>query len=250
VDSSVFPNVNEHIPLNLYEKIIRELAEVEYSGMSLYSAFGEPLLYKNIEDVLKTSKQYCPNVRNKTVTDGDFVTPAKLQPLFEAGLDTLLISLYDGSEQMGIFQAIIDDVGLRDTQVILRKICLPPEEHDKITLSNRAGMVNMPEVEIGTLTEPLRHSCFYPFYQVFMNYDGAVLFYPHDWIKKIIVGNLNNSTVHQLLNSGVIHRVRRNLASDDQNFAPYDSCDVDGTLMGRPHFEQWIKYYKSQGTPS
>ncbi|MCH8898257.1 MAG: hypothetical protein IIC33_08190 [Chloroflexi bacterium] len=86
----VYPNVNEHIPVELYEKTMKELAEVDYDGMILYSAFGEPLLYKNIEAVLEISKQYCPNVRNETVTDGDFVTTAKLRSLFSAGLDTLL----------------------------------------------------------------------------------------------------------------------------------------------------------------
>ena len=158
-DPSVYPNVNEHISLDLYEKIMRELSEVEYSGMILYSAFGEPLLYKNIEAVLKISKEYCPNVRNETVTDGDFVTPAKLQSLFAAGLDTLLISLYDGPEQMDVFQAMIDEVGLSDTQVVLRKRWLPPEEHYGITLSNRAGMVNIPEVGISALAEPLQRPC-------------------------------------------------------------------------------------------
>jgi len=249
-DPSVYPNVNEHISLDLYEKIMRELSEVEYSGMILYSAFGEPLLYKNIEAVLKISKEYCPNVRNETVTDGDFVTPAKLQSLFAAGLDTLLISLYDGPEQMDVFQAMIDEVGLSDTQVVLRKRWLPPEEHYGITLSNRAGMVNIPEVGISALAEPLQRPCFYPFYQVLVNYDGAVLLCPHDWGKEIIVGNLNDSTIHDLWDSKIMRRTRRNLANSDRNFAPCKTCDVDGTLMGRPHFEQWIKYYKSQGTPS
>ena len=41
----VYPNRNEHIPVELYEKIMGELAEVEYKGLILYSAFGEPLLY-------------------------------------------------------------------------------------------------------------------------------------------------------------------------------------------------------------
>ena len=248
VNPEVYPNVNEHIPLELYEKIMCELAEVEYDGMILYSAFGEPLLYKNLEAVLELSKQYCPKVRIETVTDGDFVTPAKLTTLFSAGLDTLLISLYDSPDQVDEFQAMMDEVGLSDTQVVLRKRWLPPEEHYGITLSNRAGMVDMPEVGVAALKQPLQRPCFYPFYQVLVDYDGAVLLCPHDWGKKLVVGNLNRSTIHELWDSPVMRRTRRNLANSDRNFAPCNVCDVDGTMMGRSHFDQWMKYYDNQTT--
>lgn len=250
VDPSVYPNVNEHIPLKLYEKIMGELAEVDYDGMILFSAFGEPLLYKNLETVIQLSKQYCPKVRIESVTDGDFVTPGKLQSLFSAGLDTLLISLYDGPEQVETFEGMRKEVGLSDTQVVLRKRWLPPEEHYGITLSNRAGMVEIPDVGVGALAEPLQRPCFYPFYQVLVNYDGAVLLCPHDWGKKLIVGNLNHSTIHELWDSRVMRRTRRNLANSDRNFAPCNVCDVDGTMMGRPHFEQWMKYYEAQASKS
>ena len=240
----VYPNRNEHIPVELYEKIMGELAEVEYKGLILYSAFGEPLLYKNIEILLRLSKQYCPNVRNETVTDGDFVTPDKLRSLFDAGLDTLLISMYDGPEQEEYFTNMKNEVGLSDKQIVLRKRWLPPEEHYGITLSNRAGMIDLPEVGLGPIATALKQPCFYPFYQILVDYDGAVLLCPHDWGKKLIAGNLNDQSIHEIWNNSVMRRVRRNLANSDRNFAPCDVCNVDGTLMGRPHFEEWQEYYK------
>lgn len=242
-DPKVYPNVNEHIPITLYEKIMGELAEVDYAGMILYSAFGEPLLYKNIEAILQLSKEYCPKVRIESVTDGDFVTPAKLRSLFGAGLDTLLISMYDGPEQVEKFEGMMAEAGLSDKQVVLRKRWLPPEEHYGITLSNRAGMVELPDVGVGPLSEPLKRPCFYPFYQVLVDYDGAVLLCPHDWGKKLIVGNLNRQSIHELWDSRTMRRVRQNLANSDRNFAPCDKCDVDGTLMGNDHFDRWMKYY-------
>lgn len=238
-----YPNVNEHIPIELYEKIMKELAEVDYDGMILYSAFGEPLLYKNIEVALELSKRYCPKARIETVTDGDFVTPEKLRSLFGAGLDTLLISMYDGPEQEAHFQNIIDQVELGDSKVILRKRWLPPEEHYGITLNNRAGLVNLPQIGVIPLVESLKRPCFYPFYEVLVDYDGAVLLCPHDWRKKLIVGNLNDQTIHDLWDSNVLKRVRRNLSNGDRNFAPCNECDVDGTLMGKAHFDGWNDYY-------
>ena len=239
----VYPNVNEHIPVELYEKIMSELAEAGYDGMILYSAFGEPLLYKNIELLLRLSKQYCPQVRLETVTDGDFVTPDKLRSLFGAGLDTLLISMYDSPDQEAFFTNMKNEVGLSDKQIVLRKRWLPPEEHYGITLSNRAGMIDLPAAGMGPLTTALKQPCFYPFYQVLVDYDGAVLLCPHDWGKKLIAGNLNRQSILEIWNGPAMRRVRRNLANSDRNFAPCNVCDVNGTLMGRSHFDEWQEYY-------
>ena len=243
VDPSIYPNVNEHMALELYEKVMKDLAEVDYAGMLLYSAFGEPLLYKQLEVVIEMSKRYCPNVRIESVTGGDFVTPAKLTSLFGAGLDALLISMYDGPEQVDKFEAMVDEAGLDRNQVILRKRWLPPEEHFGITLSNRASMVEIPEANIGALKEPMARPCFYPFYQVLINYDGSVLLCPHDWGKKLIAGNVRDQSLHDLWNGRTMRRVRLNLAKSDRNFPPCNGCDVDGTLMGGRHFDEWMAFY-------
>jgi radical SAM protein with 4Fe4S-binding SPASM domain len=246
VDPKIYPNRNEHIPVDLYEKILGELAQVDYDGVFLYSAFGEPLLYKKLETIIQMSKEYLPRVRIEAVTDGDFVTPAKLKTLFKAGLDTLLISMYDGPEQEEKFSQMTTEVGLSTKQVVLRRRWLPPEEHYGITLSNRTGMVEIPEAGVLKVKEPLKRQCFYPFYQVLVDYDGAVLLCPHDWGKKLIVGNVRDRTIHEIWDGRVMRRVRRSLAKGDRNFPPCDTCDVDGTLMGVSHFDRWMDHYGSK----
>jgi radical SAM protein with 4Fe4S-binding SPASM domain len=231
--------------MELYEKIMGELAEVSYNGTILYSAFGEPLLYKNIEAIMVVSKQYCPQARIETVTDGDFVTPEKLRSLFQAGLDTLLVSMYDGPHQEEHFKGIIAESGVDEDRVILRTRWLPPEEDYGITLSNRAGMIELPLVGVGKPAEPLKRPCYYPFYQTLVDYDGSVLLCPHDWGKKLIAGNLNHQTIHEIWGGPLMRRARRNLANSDRNFAPCDVCDVDGTLIGKDHFQEWLKYYEA-----
>jgi len=246
VDPKVYPNVNQHIPVELYEKIMGELAEVDYDGNIAYCAFSEPLLYKRIEHLIEMSKKYCPKVRIETITDGDFVTPEKLRSLFDAGLDTLLISMYDGPEQKETFLSMRDEVGLTAEQIVLRERWLPPEQHYGITLSNRAGMVEIPEVGVKALTEPLKRACYYPFYQVLVDYDGAVLLCPHDWGKKLIIGNLNNQTIFDIWDSRGFSQARKRLSKADRNFAPCNVCDVDGMLMGKGHFDRWMEYYESE----
>ena len=244
VDPKIFPNINEHLPVELYEKTMTELAEVDYDGMILYSGFGEPFLYKSIEHLIVLSKQYCPKVRVECVTNGDTVTPGKLKSMFDAGLDTLLISLYDGPEQREVFQGMMAEAGVSESQVVLRDRWLPAEENYGITLVNRSGMVNIPEAGIGAISEPLKRRCFYPFYSVVVDYDGAVLLCTHDWGKKFIVGNLNHQTIHELWDNDRIKKVRESLANADRSFVPCSGCDADGTLMGGEHFDQWMGHYK------
>ena len=47
-DSNVYPNNNEEISLELYEKIMSELASYDWQGGIIYSAFGEPLLHTQL----------------------------------------------------------------------------------------------------------------------------------------------------------------------------------------------------------
>lgn len=245
-DPEIYPNVNEFITLELYEKVMKGLQEIGFDGTILYSAFCEPLLHKRIEQLIRLSKEYCSDARIEIVTNGDFVTAEKLRKLFKAGLSTLCISMYDGPHQVEPFRAMQKEVGLTDDQFILRVRYLPREEHYGITLSNRAGMLTMEDIGIAPLREPLRQRCNYPFYEMMVDYDGSIPLCPHDWGKRLVVGDLNHQSVHEVWNSPLMKQARMNLAADNRDFPPCDTCDVDGTLIGQGHFEQWLEHYRSE----
>src|SRR3990167_8639742 len=44
-DPKGFPDVDKHISVELYEKIMIDLKGIGFDGTILYSSFGEPLLY-------------------------------------------------------------------------------------------------------------------------------------------------------------------------------------------------------------
>jgi hypothetical protein len=114
-----------------------------FDGTILYSAFSEPLLYERITDLIHLSKRYCPDARIEIVSNGDLATADKISALFEAGLTTLCISMYDGPHQSEHFKALQKKLGLRDEQLVLRVRWLSPEKHFGITLSNRAGTLEI-----------------------------------------------------------------------------------------------------------
>ena len=190
-DSSFFKNVYKGIDLALYEKVISELRDISYSGDILYSAFSEPLLNKEVFDLIKITKRYLSSVNVEIVSNGDVILKNKeiLNKLFDYGLDVLSISIYDGPKEYDEFKSIIIENKLDDGRVILRRR-FKQDGNYGLTISNRAGLIdsnkfrakNEDKVEIDSL--PLKKACYYPFYQMVVDYDGDVLMCSHDWKKE------------------------------------------------------------------
>ena len=74
-----------------------------------------------------------------------------------------------------------------------------------------------------------------------MDYNGEVLMCPHDWGKKMILGNLNNSNFIDIWNSKKSINIRKKLNEANRKFAPCNVCDVKGELIGEKHAKAWGK---------
>lgn len=242
----VFPNVDKYLPISLYEKIMKDLGKAGFRGTILYSGFSEPLVYKDIEALIELSRQYNPRVAVELITNGDLLDVGKLIRLFKSGLKTICVSMYDGSHQLEYFQNLKKKAGLSDNQVVLRPRWLPAKEHFGITLSNRAGTIEMKDIGIKVPEAPIKQRCYYPFYQTLIDYDGRVLLCTHDWGRRLIAGDTNDCSILKIWNNDILEKVRIHLIKRNRNFSPCNLCDVDGLLMGKSHFNRWVKYYQQQ----
>ena len=236
---SNYPDDKTFIDPALIDSISCQLADVGFKGMFLFSGFCEPLLDNNIYDLVAIVHGNLPAARVEMVTNGDVLDASRLKRLFDKGLDTLLISVYDGKEEADAFEALCRSVGLRDDQFIIRKRYLPREQNFGITLSNRAGLMGGAEFAIPALAEPLQMPCSYPHYTFFFDYTGDVLLCPHDWGKKQVVGNLSKQDFMDIWISPKMSVARRRLASKDRAFSPCNVCDVKGMLIGGDHVRAW-----------
>jgi len=250
--SSHVPNVagNDdvlHLPIEVYEGIMKDLNKVGFKGGIIYSAFSEPFLYKHLEEVIKISKEQCPESRIEVVTNGDFLTIDKLNAFFEAGLTRLDVSVYDGPDKVKPFEDLRVEAGLNKEQFHIRERWYAPEEHFGIgALSNRAGANIMPEINVNKLNTSLKRKCFYPFYQLIVDFDGAVLLCNHDWDKRLILGNVKETSILNIWNSEKYKEVRENLANANRNHSPCNRCDANGMMMGGEFVNKWKEYYEGQ----
>jgi len=88
------------------------------------------------------------------------------------------------------------------------------------------------DYKIPGLKNPLKNPCYIPSYTLFFDYLGDVLMCPHDWGKKIILGNLKKENLLDIWFKEKSMKIRKSLVNSNRKFIPCNTCDVDGTLMG------------------
>ena len=236
-----YDHVNQFIKNSLYKKLCKELKELKYSGLIIFSGFVEPLLDKNIYNLIKMTKKFLPKSRVEIITNGDVLNIKRLKKLYDYGLDRMQVSLYDGEEQHLKFIELGKKLALKNDQYVLRARYLPEEKDFGITLTNRGGMLSNAEYKIPPRKEPLKKVCYYPSYKFFLDYNGDVLMCSHDWGKKNIIGNLNKEKFLDIWLSENFNKARKLLSSANRSLSPCNVCDVNGDLIGEKHHLAWKK---------
>jgi radical SAM protein with 4Fe4S-binding SPASM domain len=232
-----FEDKKEFISNELHEKLCTELQKLNYKGTIRYSGFVEPMLDKNIYNLISMVKDFLPDCNVEMVTNGDPLNLKRLNKVFQSGLNRILISAYDGKEDADKLEDLCKEAQLSGDQYIVRHRYYTEEQDFGITLSNRSGLMENAEFKIKSLKEPLKNPCYIPSYTFFLDYQGDVLMCPHDWGKKIILGNLNKENFLDIWFSKESMRIRRMLSNSNRNFSPCNVCDVEGTFMGEKNSE-------------
>lgn len=232
----------EFIKPKLHESIVSQLKDLNYNGIVVYSGFNEPLLNKNIYKNISQTRSYLPNAKIELITNGDVLNEKRILKLFESGLSTLLISVYDGPDDMIKFQNMCANLRLEKEQYVIRNRYLPPEQNFGITMTNRGGLMENAQHKVPSLKQSLKTPCYYPSYTFFIDYNGDVLMCSHDWGKKNILGNLNKEKIIDIWLSDNAVKSRKNLSKGDRAFSPCNVCDASGSLIGKKHVEAWEKF--------
>ncbi len=236
-----YEDKKEFISNDLHEKICLELKELNYMGTIRYSGFVEPLIDKNIYNLINMVRKNLPNTNIEMVTNGDPLNLIRMDKLFKNGLNKLLISVYDSEEDAEKFEKMCKQSGLNSNQYIIRRRYLPESQDFGITLSNRAGSMNNAEYKIKPLDKALNKPCYISSYTFFLDYQGDVLMCPHDWGKKVILGNLNKESFTEIWFSKRAMKYRKMLIKSNRNFKPCNVCDVEGTFMGKKNSDYFVQ---------
>lgn len=231
-DPKVYPNRNLHMTVKGAEAIKDQLRSIGYRGKVSLSGFGENLLNPNFKRIVSTFKQGLPKAVVECNTNGDRLTKEVVEDLFTRKLDYLYINLYDGPEQIEHFEPMLVNI---DRDRVKYRAHYNEDDYG-LFINNRSGTIDWLNIDDGDITKLQGKRCHYPFYKMFVDWNGDVLFCSNDWGKEHVVGNLLQQDIREVWFSKEMRKIRNRLAKGDRTHSPCDKCSVNGQLFGEKSF--------------
>jgi radical SAM protein with 4Fe4S-binding SPASM domain len=230
----IYPNRYDWKMSNQIVSIIgAQLRQIDYRGRISMSGYGEPMLNKEVAGHISNFRSWLPNNIIEMNTNGDPLTVANIQRVFEAGLTEMYVNLYDNKRQISHFIKMFREAGRHN--YILRPH-FDPDDNYGLIINNRSGIMNPKK-------KALEKRCHYTFYKMFIDWNGDVLFCANDWGRNLIVGNICHSHIKDIWMSDQMKKIRLPLAEGDRSMHPCSQCNVNGTLHGKSSFDTLMKHY-------
>jgi radical SAM protein with 4Fe4S-binding SPASM domain len=233
-DSEIYPNRKLMMAAATVEKAVADLGSFGYKGRLSFSGYGEPLLHPGLSEFVGLCRRALPGNTIEVNTNGDYLSVENTRALFESGLTQLYINLYDGESQRAPFISMMTRAGVEASRYRLRDHWVGASKEFGLNLNNRSGMVDLKIEGVRRPAELVGLPCYYPFYRLMLDWNGDMLFCSNDWGREIVVGNIHQRHVKELWLSAQMTEIRRRLGHGDRRMKPCGTCNVVGTLYGRP----------------
>ncbi len=249
-DENVYPNRPLHLSVLDMEKIAEALKKIDYKNKISFSGFGENFLNKNFYGIIKITREILPNNLIECNTNGDVLNIDRTKKIFDSGLDCLYINMYDGPEQIKYFEKILSDAKIPKDKFKLRPHWPGLNEEHGLFLNNRSGQANWLKKENEKVKDLAGTPCHYPFYKMFVDWNGDVLFCSNDWAREKIVGNIIKESIRDVWMSKEMKKIRQRLIIGDRSNSPCNTCSVNGRLFAKSSFNLLKNYYENSDNGS
>ena len=235
VDPSVYPNQNIHMSINTASNIAKQLKEINFSGIVNISGTGEPLLTKYVCDIVSEFGKR--DIHIEIVTNGDVLKKKSgkntIKKLYKSGLKQLVVSMYDGPQQINEFNDIFKECDIPTSLYTLRDRWYDKSENYGLLYTNRAGNLRN---AINSKDLP----CFYTAYAMYVDYNGDILLCCQDMYNRTVkFGNVAGRKLIDAWHDKKLNEFRRKLFSGERSIKPCLNCDANGRIFGSNHVKSW-----------
>ena len=204
VDEKIAPDTYQKMERLLIDKLFEDLKEINFEGAFCLCGYGEPLLYKDWK--------YLTNKLGELggieiVTNGDTLTKKSLTELYNSKVTRILISLYDGPEQVVKFKNLLLECNIPSDFVILRDRWYDSSKDYGVKLTNRTGTIksgNQPDTK-----KYINKKCYYTAYQILIDWDGNTYLCPQDWQRRISMGNIMQKKFFEIWSGPMLSKYRK-----------------------------------------
>tara|TARA_B100000941_G_scaffold289778_1_gene269947 strand:- start:1071 stop:1949 length:879 start_codon:yes stop_codon:yes gene_type:complete len=238
-DESIAPNTYQKMEEVLINKLCEDLKKINFKGAFCLCGYGEPLLHK---DHVKIINMLSKVGAVEIITNGDTLNKERLIELYNSNASRVLISLYDGEEQISKFKKMIEISKIPKDFVILRDRWYSDKKDFGVKLTNRVGTISIGNQEQVNINQ----TCFYTSYQVLIDWNGDVFLCPQDWQRRVTMGNIMQESFFDIWNGTVLNRFRKSHLKGDRSISPCNKCNATGTVYGEKHSKVWKKFYDNK----
>jgi radical SAM protein with 4Fe4S-binding SPASM domain len=236
-DDKVAPDTYNQMNRLLIDKLFLDLQNIKYRGSVALCGYGEPLLHKDLNYIVKKLSQVSSV---EIVTNGDALNSKVLKSLYDSNAARVLVSMYDGPDQIKKFKQIIKKSNVPEDFVILRDRWYDKNNNFGVKLTNRTGTI-----KIGNqLDNSVHTTCYYPAYQFLIDWNGDVFLCPQDWQRRNAMGNIMQEKIFEIWVGKIFTKYRKELLKGSRKLNPCNSCNANGTLLGHNHAKIWRSVYK------
>ena len=245
---------NIELEEEMYLKVLKELAEINYSYEMSFHRYNEPLANKEL--ILKRigqAREYLPNSCLVVFTNGDYLTKYYLDNLCLAGLNKMIISCYlDNNEDYDV-----ENIVKPKMNKLLEKLSLDYEEitnnncmyevsikYDNMHVvyrtqnfkegvgSDRGGLLNNNNTYVRST------QCLLPFTDFNVDFNGNVmpccnLRSDAKEHKNYILGNIKDNTIFEIFTNKKSSNLRSSLGINGDKMGACQNCDMGADQLVR-----------------
>ncbi|NRY60052.1 radical SAM/SPASM domain-containing protein [Clostridium beijerinckii] len=215
---------------DLFYSIIKQLEEIDYSGVISLFSNNEPLIDKRIIKFIKYAKEKLPNAQHWIYTNGLLLDEDTFEQLIE-NLDYMVIDNYnDDMVLLPNIKEIYDKFKERETKcnvmILVRK--------KNQVLDTRGG--NAPNRSNDII---FNSKCVLPFIQMVIRPDGKVSKCCQDAVAATTVGDLAKESIMEVWSGKIFRQYRQTLFDQGRNgIKGCNTCDAFGLWNYIP--SEWI----------
>ena len=221
VNRNADPRAEAVMSKELFEKIVWQLEELQYSGRFTTFSNNEPLLDERIVEFNRFAREHLPKARFHMYTNGTLLTMDKFRALVDV-LDELIIDNYNQELEL-----------IRPVRTI-KEYC---ETHPELELNKKVTIVLRKPQEILTsrgghapnrkeLLEYMDDRCLLPYKQMIVRPTGQVSLCCNDALGKWTLGDLTKESITDVWYGTKFTKVREALYKGRQYCGDCKYCDT------------------------
>ncbi len=232
-------------------RIVDQLAEEAFVLKELqYHGNGEPMMNKNLPEFISYAKKKGVAKKHRLTTNGTMLTPKNLESLVKSGVDEIHVSLdvadrgaYEELKGCDLYGKVNANLDFAIPYIEQHKGCslfikyaiphsggaygFTADMANAVVEKYRAlvehsetvhlrGMPIVTQLDGKTEKKQEYHTaCEIPFYSLFIKFDGKVSVCCVDLFDDLTLGNINESTLHSIINGEKLRTIRRHHLNGD-----------------------------------